>query len=42
MRVQFDDWLFRQDAEVVLNKAEVTKYGIQVGQVFLSFRKLPD
>lgn len=42
VQVQFDDWLFRQDAEVVLNKAEVTKYGIQVGQVFLSLRKLPD
>ena len=42
IRVQFDDWLFRQDAEAVLNKAEVTKYGLQVGQVFLFFRKLPD
>lgn len=42
VRVQFDDWLFRQDAEVVLNKAEITKYGLQVGQVFLSFRKLAD
>ena len=42
VRVQFDDWLFRQDAEVVLNKAEITKYGLQLGQVFLSFRKLPN
>lgn len=36
-RVDFDDWLFRESPEVVLNHAVVSKYGITVGQVQLAF-----
>lgn len=39
LRVQFDDWLFRQDEHTVLNTASVSKYGVEVGKVFLAFRK---
>ncbi len=39
--VRFDDWLYRFDDEVVLNRASVRKFGIEVGQVLLTFRKLP-
>lgn len=38
-RVNFDDWLFRQSADVVLNRAVVTKFGFEVGMVQLAFVK---
>jgi hypothetical protein len=38
-RVDFDDWLFRQSQDVVLNHAVVTKYGFDVGEVQLAFVK---
>lgn len=36
-RLNFDDWLFRQSDNIVLNNARVTKYGLDVGQVQLVF-----
>lgn len=38
--VAFDDWLYRFDDEVVLNRATVLKWGIPVGSVTLAFRKI--
>lgn len=38
--VAFDDWLFLQPDGVLLNRAEVTKLGIKIGEVTLAFRKL--
>jgi hypothetical protein len=38
--VAFDDWLYRFDDEVVLNRATVRKWGIPVGSVTLAFRKI--
>lgn len=38
-RLNFDDWLFRQTDKVVLNHAQVTKFGLDVGQVQLVFVK---
>jgi hypothetical protein len=38
-RLNFDDWLFRQSDDVVLNHAMVTKFGIFVGEVQLAFVK---
>jgi hypothetical protein len=38
-RVQFDDWMFQQDDEVMINRAAVSKWGIEIGQVTLVFRK---
>ena len=38
--LQFDDWMFLVDERVMLNKAVVSKFGIRVGEVLLSFRKL--
>ena len=40
-KVHFDDWLFLQPNGVLLNKATVSRWGIKIGTVFLSFRKLP-
>ena len=42
MRLHFDDWLFLQEDGVLLNRPRVTKFGITVGEVFLSFFRQPD
>lgn len=38
-RVHFDDWLYRVDKNVVINRAEVTRWGIEIGTVTIVFRK---
>ena len=38
-RVHFDDWMLLQDPEVMLNKSTITKFGIELGQVFIFFRR---
>jgi hypothetical protein len=38
-RVHFDDWMLRQDEEVMLNHASVSKLGIEIGTVSIFFRK---
>jgi len=37
--VSFDDWMFLMDDEVMLNRAVMSKFGITLGEVTLSFRK---
>ena len=37
--VQFDDWMYLMDERVMLNKAVMTKFGIRLGEVTLSFYK---
>lgn len=37
--VKFDDWLFRIDEQTVVNRASVTKFGFEVGQVTVFFRR---
>lgn len=37
--VQFDDWMFLVDEQVVLNRATMSKFGITLGEVLLSFTK---
>lgn len=39
--VQFDDWMFLVDDQVMLNRAVMSKFGIRLGEVLLSFQKLP-
>ena len=38
-QVQFDDWLWRQTEDVVINRAYVSKFGIALGEVFITFVK---
>jgi hypothetical protein len=38
-RVTFDDWMFLQVGNVMINRARVTKWGIDVGEVSLFFTK---
>jgi hypothetical protein len=37
--VQFDDWMFLMDQRVMLNKAVMSKWGVRLGEVTLSFVK---
>lgn len=37
--VQFDDWMYLIDERVMLNKAVMSKFGIRLGEVTLSFQK---
>ena len=37
--VQFDDWMYQMDDRVMLNKAAMSKFGIHLGDVTLSFHK---
>jgi hypothetical protein len=37
--VQFDDWMYLIDEHVMLNKAVMSKFGIRLGEVTLSFHK---
>jgi Protein of unknown function (DUF3833) len=37
--VDFDDWMVLMDDEVMLNRAVMSKFGITLGEVTLSFRK---
>ncbi len=37
--VGFDDWMFLMEDDVLLNRAYVTRYGVEIGQVTIAFRK---
>ncbi len=39
IEVQFDDWMVLVDEQVLLNKAVMSKFGVRLGEVTLSFRK---
>ena len=38
--VQFEDWMYQIDDKVMLNKARMSKWGIYLGEVTLSFSKV--
>ncbi len=37
--VQFNDWMYLMDERVMLNKAVMSKFGVRLGEVTLSFYK---
>ena len=37
VEVHFDDWIYRQDEDVAINRAFVSKFGIEIGSVTLVF-----
>ena len=39
LRVHFDDWMYLQAPGVLMNRAYVTKFGIEIGSVTLTFLK---
>jgi len=40
--VNFDDWMYQMDENVMINRAVMSKFGIRLGEVTLSFRKRPE
>ncbi|MDO9404081.1 MAG: DUF3833 domain-containing protein [Polaromonas sp.] len=42
VEVQFDDWMYLIDERVMLNKAEMRKFGLRLGEVTLSFVRRGD
>jgi hypothetical protein len=38
-RVHFDDWMFLQSDGVLINRAKVTKFGLEIGEVTIFFSK---
>ena len=39
IKVRFDDWIFKQDDKVAINRATMTKFGIKVGELTVLFLK---
>ena len=37
--VDFDDWMFLQDRNILMNRAEVKKWGLNIGVVSITFLK---
>lgn len=37
--VGFNDWMFLMDDGVLINRAYVTRFGVEIGQVTIAFRK---
>ena len=42
IKVKLDDWMFLQSGGVLLNRARMSKFGIELGQITISFRKIED
>ena len=40
--VDFDDWMFLIDRRVMLNRSAMSKWGVHLGEVTLSFTREPD
>ena len=38
-RVHFNDWMYLTDEKVLINKAQITWFGIHAGEVLISFTK---
>jgi Protein of unknown function (DUF3833) len=37
--VQFDDWMYQMDSKVVINKATMSKFGVTLGDLVVTFTK---
>ena len=42
LKVKFDDWMFLQPGGVLLNRARMSKFGVEIGQVTISFSKVQE
>lgn len=40
-QVHFDDWMFLQDENVMINRTTVSKWGFTIGEVYIFFMKQP-
>ena len=39
MKISFDDWIFKQDDKIAINRATMTKFGIKVAELTVFFQK---
>ena len=39
IKVSFDDWIFKQDEKVSINRATLTKFGFKVGELTVFFMR---
>ena len=39
IKIRFDDWIFKQDDKVAINRATLSKFGFKVGELTVFFRK---
>lgn len=39
LRASFDDWIWQVDDQVMVNRAYVSKYGFEIGQLSIFFRR---
>ena len=39
MKITFDDWIFKQDERVAINRATMTKFGFKVAELTVVFVK---
>jgi hypothetical protein len=39
-KIEFDDWMFLIDERVMLNRAVMSFFGVRVGEIVISFRRL--
>jgi hypothetical protein len=39
MKITFDDWIFKQDDKIAINRATMTKFGIKVAELTVFFQK---
>ncbi len=39
--VDFDDWMYLMDDQIMLNRSVMSKFGVRLGEVTLSFRRRP-
>ena len=42
IKVKLDDWMFLQTGGVLLNRARMSKFGIELGQITISFKRIED
>ena len=39
IKITFDDWIFKQDEQIAINRATMTKFGIKVAELTVFFQK---
>ena len=39
IKISFDDWIFKQDEEIAINRATLKKFGFKVGELTVFFKK---
>jgi hypothetical protein len=41
-QVDLDDWMYLMDEDTLINRSSMSKLGVEIGQITLFFRRLPE